>query len=95
MDFVSVGMNAASVGDEFRMLLKHVISESSFQILEKVVITSEQGEETTTTTTKTEEKRKRTKKTPLVHVKPLTLNKNPTFIFFTERMITIMTIFFQ
>ena len=32
MDFASVGMNAASVGEEFRMLLKHV---TSFQIFEK------------------------------------------------------------
>ena len=35
MDFASVGMNAASVGEEFRMLLKRVTSESSFQIFEK------------------------------------------------------------
>ena len=35
MDFVSVRMNAASVGDEFRMLLKRVISESSFEIFEE------------------------------------------------------------
>ena len=35
MDFVSVGMNGASVGDEFRMLLKRVSSESSFEIFEK------------------------------------------------------------
>ena len=32
MDFASVGMNAASVGEEFRMLLKRV---TSFQIFEK------------------------------------------------------------
>lgn len=35
MDFVRVRMNAASVGDEFRMLLKRVTSESSFEIFEK------------------------------------------------------------
>ena len=35
MDFVSVGMNAASVGDEFRMLQKRVTSERSFEIFEK------------------------------------------------------------
>ena len=29
VDFASVGMNAASVGDEFRMLLKRVTFESS------------------------------------------------------------------
>ena len=50
------------------------IPKSSFEIFEKVVITSEQGEETTTTTTKTKEKRKGTKKKlALVHVKPLNL----------------------
>ena len=35
MDFVSVGMNAASVGDEFRMLLKPVRAKTSFEISEK------------------------------------------------------------
>ena len=35
LDFVRFGMNAASVGDEFRMLLKRVTSESSFEIFEK------------------------------------------------------------
>ena len=35
MDFASVGMNAASVGEEFRMLLKRVTSESSFAIFDK------------------------------------------------------------
>ena len=34
MDFISVGMKAASVGDEFCMLLKHVTSESLFEISE-------------------------------------------------------------
>ena len=34
MDFASVGMNAASVGYEFRMLLKRVTPESSFEIFE-------------------------------------------------------------
>ena len=35
MDFASLRMNATSVGKEFRMLLKRVTSESSFQIFEK------------------------------------------------------------
>ena len=35
MDFASVGMNAAPVGEEFRMLLKRVTSESSFAIFDK------------------------------------------------------------
>ena len=34
MDFVSVGMNAASAGNEFCMLLKHVTSENCFEISE-------------------------------------------------------------
>ena len=34
MDFASVGMNAASVGYEFRMLLKRVTPESLFEIFE-------------------------------------------------------------
>ena len=34
MDFSSVGINAASVGYEFCMLLKHVTAESSFEIFE-------------------------------------------------------------
>ena len=34
MDFASVGMNAASVGYEFRMLLKRVTPESLFGIFE-------------------------------------------------------------
>ena len=57
-------MNAASVVDEFRMLLKRVIFESS-----------------------------RRRRTHLAHIKPLNPNKNPSFIFFTERMITIKTNF--
>ena len=39
---------------------------------------------------KTKEERKRIKKSPLAHVKPLNQNKNPSLIFFTERMITII-----
>lgn len=35
MEFVGVGMNAASVGDEFGMLTKGVTSESLFAISEK------------------------------------------------------------
>ena len=35
LQVVSVGMNAASVGDEFRMLLRRVTSETSFEIFEK------------------------------------------------------------
>ena len=34
MDFASVEMNAASVGYEFRMLLKRVTPESSFEIFD-------------------------------------------------------------
>ena len=34
MDFASFGMNAASVGYEFRMLLKRVTPESSFEIFD-------------------------------------------------------------
>ena len=33
-DFASIGMNAASVGYEFRMLLKRVTPESLFEIFE-------------------------------------------------------------
>ena len=53
-------------------------------------VREEEGEEEETTTTKTKEKRKRIKKSHLAHVKPLNPNKNPSFIFFTERMITII-----
>ena len=35
MDFVRVGMNAASVGNEFGTLLRRVTSETSFEIYEK------------------------------------------------------------
>ena len=51
MDFASVGIKAASVGYELRLLLKRVYINS---------IVREEGEETTTT--KTKEKRKRIKK---------------------------------
>jgi len=56
-------------------------------------VREEEGEEEETTTTKTKEKRKRIKTSHLARVKPLNPNKNPSFIFFTERMITIKTKF--
>ena len=82
MDFVSVGMNAASVVDEFRMLLKRVTSESSRR----------RGRRRNNNN-KNQGEKKENKKTHLAHVKPLNPNKNPSFIFFTEGMNTIKTNF--
>ena len=62
MDFVSVGMNAASVGDGFRMLLKRVTSESSFEIFQRGVITSEQWRRNNNNNNKNQEEKKEIKR---------------------------------
>ena len=59
MDFVSVGINAASVGDEFCMLLNRVTSERSIEIFEKSSYDIGAKEKKLQ---QTKEKRKRTKK---------------------------------
>ena len=84
MDFVSVGMNAASVVDEFPMLLKRVTFESSRR-------RTRRGNNNN----KNQGEKKEYKKSYLTHVKPLNPNNNPSFIFFTERIITVKTKFLK
>ena len=72
MYFVSVGMNAASVGDEFHMLLKRFTPSNNSKKKEK-------------NEKKNMEKIGRIKKSSSIHVKLLNPNKNRSFVFFSEK----------
>ena len=79
MDFVSVRMNATSVGDEFRMLLRRVTSKKTFQIFEKSSynIGAKERKQHQQQQQKSKRKERESNKSPLAHVKPFNSNKNP------------------
>ena len=80
-------MNAASVSDEFRMLLKRVTSDRRLNFRKKVAMTSAHGEETN----RKKQGEMKERKITFIHVKRL--NSNPSLIFFSERMIIMKTNF--
>ena len=88
MDCVSVEMNAASVRDEFRMLLKRVTSESSFELFEKSSYNIGAKDKKHNNNSSQGEKKKNKK---IIFSSRQTLLSYPSL--FPERMITIKTNF--
>lgn len=72
-------------------LLKRVTSECSFEISEKISYNFTAWRRNKNKSKQNKEKRKRTKESPLDKVKPLNPNKSPSFMFFSETMITMKT----